>query len=205
MKRIMMLLLVIVFLGMTGCTQPNMTDSQRTKAEGTGVGVLLGAGIGAAVGGRQGAMLGAALGGAAGFAYGSHVADQKAKYARKEDWLNACIADAKKTNRETRTYNASLRKKIKETQKLVREYRKNQASKISMFTANLSLKFEKSQAEKKLGSMDDEIKAQKRALKSARSSQRKRLSNELSKMKRERRTLKRNTKTIANLVVQTSV
>lgn len=196
---------MVYFLIMTGCTQPNLNDSQRTKAEGTGVGVLVGAGIGAVIGGRQGAALGAMLGGAAGFAFGSHVADQKAKYARKEDWLNACIGEAKKTNSEVRKYNAELSKKIKETKKLVRQYKKNEASKFAMFTANLSLKMSKNQAERKLTSIDEEIKAQKRALRSARSSQRNRLARELNKMRRERNTLKRQTKTLAKLVVQTSV
>lgn len=205
MKRIAILSLVIVFLGMTGCAQPNMTDSQRTKAEGTGVGVLAGAAIGAMVGGRQGAVLGAALGGAAGFAWGSHVADQKAKYARKEDWLNACIADAKTTNKETRKYNASLRKKISETKKLVRQYKKNKVSKFSMMTANLSLKYEKNQAESKIKSIGEDIEAQKRARKSAKGSQRTRLNNEIARMRKERNELKRNTKTLAKLVVQTSV
>ena len=205
MRHILILSLVIIFLGITGCTQPNLTDSQRTKAEGTGVGVLAGAGIGYMLGGKQGAVWGATLGAGAGFAAGTHVANQKTKYARKEDALNANIANAKQTNKEVRSYNRKLRGKIKETKKLIRQYKKNKVSKFEMFTTNLSLKFEKSQAESKLSSIDNEIKAQKLALRKSHSSRKARLQKEINKMKRERRVLKRQTKTLARLVVQTSV
>ncbi len=205
MKRFSMLSLLIVFLGIAGCTQPNLTDSQRTKVEGAGTGVLVGAAAGYMLGGRQGAMLGAALGGGTGLAVGSHVAGQKAKYARKEDSLDASIASAKQTNKETRAYNKKVKQKIRDTKKLIRQYRKNKVSKFKMFTENMSLKLEKTQAEHKLSSIDKEIKAQKSTLKTARSSKKAQLRKEISKMKRERRVLKRQTKTLARLVVQTSV
>ena len=114
---------ILCLVGMTGCAQPNMTDSQRTKAEGTGVGVLAGAALGGIVGGRQGAAWGAALGGLAGFAIGSHVADQKSKYARAEDWLDASIAEAVKVNKGMRAYNKKLAKEIAKTKRLARLYR----------------------------------------------------------------------------------
>lgn len=209
MKKAITLSLLVIFLGMSGCAQPNMTDSTRTKAEGTGVGVLAGALLGAAVGGRQGAMYGAALGGMAGYAFGSHVAGQKEKYAHKEDWLNACISEAKKVNKDTRAYNASLSKKIREAKKLVRLYKKNEVSKFKMFTENLSIKYEKNQAESKLTDLDKEIQAQTKVLKDARKTanakQTKRVRRELGRMKTQRRTLKNHTKTLARLDVMTSV
>ena len=68
---------MVVVLALTGCA--SMSDSQRTKTEGTlvgaGTGALLGAVIGGVVGGRDGALIGAAIGtaagGAAGYAYGT--------------------------------------------------------------------------------------------------------------------------------------
>ena len=205
MKHILILSLMIVMLGMTGCVQPNMNDSQRTKLEGTGTGALAGAAIGAMLGGRQGAMWGATLGAGAGLAAGSYVAGQKSKYAKKEDALNSNIASARETNKETRAYNKTLKKKIRATKKLIRQYKKNKVSKFEMFTENMSLKFEKTKADYKLSSIDKEIVEQKQALKTVRSSKKAKLRREISKMKRERRVLKRQTKTLARLVVQTSV
>lgn len=100
-------------------------DSTRTKTESTGIGAAGGAAIGgligAIIGGKKGALLGAALGaaagGTAGYAYGSHVAGQKEKYASEEEWLNACIAQAKAANQEMATYNQSLTTQIGAIQK----------------------------------------------------------------------------------------
>uniref|UniRef100_UPI0025EBFDA2 YMGG-like glycine zipper-containing protein n=1 Tax=Sulfurovum sp. TaxID=1969726 RepID=UPI0025EBFDA2 len=133
MKRIVIFSIsVALVMGITGCGGPNMSDSQRTKMEGTGVGILGGALLGSAIDGKRGAAWGAVLGGAAGYAYGSHVANEKAKYARKEDWLNACIASAKKVNRHTRAYNAKLSRKIADTRKMVRLYKQNKISKSQL-------------------------------------------------------------------------
>lgn len=210
MKKILFgLVMTGSLLTMTGCVGPNMTDSQRTKAEGTGVGVGAGALIGYMVGGRSGAMIGATLGGAAGFAFGSHVAGEKAKYAKKEDWLNACIQSAIKVNKDTRAYNVSVSKKIREARKLVRLHKQNKVSKFKMFMENASLKLEKNTADGKLEDITKEIAAQKKVLKDARktanASQTRRINGQLKQLKRERVRLRANTKSLAKLVVMTSI
>ncbi len=211
MKRIILLSLsTAVIVSMTGCTtQPNMTDSQRTKAEGTGIGVLGGALLGAAFGGRQGAAWGAALGGVAGYAYGSHVANEKAKYARKEDWLNACISSARKVNKSTRSYNAKLSRKIADTKKLVRLYKQNKISKSKLRAQKKLIDQERKTANKMLKNAQNELKAQQGVLRDAKKMGKKaearRIEKEIAIMKNENRKLKNQTNTLASLSALTAV
>ena len=117
---------VVTLAMLTGCAETQ--EGRTTQAQGTGIGALLGAalgaGIGAATGGGEGAargaIAGALIGGTAGFVYGTHVANQKAKYARAEDWLNACIASARGYRRHAYAVNqkassrlATLRRRSK--------------------------------------------------------------------------------------------
>lgn len=210
MKRILMLpIIIVISLGMTGCTQPNMTDSQQTKAEGTGVGILGGALLGSLVGGKKGAAWGAALGGVAGYAYGSHVANEKAKYARKEDWLNACISSAQKVNRSTRSYNAKLSRKIADTKRLVRLYKQNKASKSQMRAQKKLIDSERRTANKMLKNAQNELKAQQRVLRDAKKMGKKaearRLEEQIRILKRENSKLKSQTNTLASLSAVTAV
>ena len=210
MKRVIKLSFVsVLIIGLTGCTQPNMTDSQRTKAEGTGVGVLGGALLGAAIGGKQGAAWGAALGGMAGYAYGSHVADQKAKYARTEDWLNAGIVSAKKVNRQTRSYNSKLSKKIAETKRLVKLYKQNKISKSKLRAQKKIIDQERRTANKMLKNAQAELAGQQRMLreakKSGKRSQANRLAEQIRIMKKQNNALKNQTKTLASLSALTAV
>jgi gas vesicle protein len=108
---------------LAGCAETQ--EGRNTQAQGTGLGAALGAGLGAAIGGitgggsgaARGAALGAVAGGAAGFAYGTHVAQQKAKYARAEDWLNACIASARRENERARAYNRKVSIQLSQLEK----------------------------------------------------------------------------------------
>jgi len=210
MKRVVKLSLVsVLIVGMTGCTQPNMTDSQLTKAQGTGVGVLGGAAIGGLIGGKNGALLGAAVGGLAGYAYGSHVADQKAKYARTEDWLDAGIASAKKVNKQTRSYNSKLSKKIAETKRLVKLYKQNKISKSKLRAQKKIIDQERRTANKMLKNAQTELAGQQRMLKAAKkegkNSQARRLAEQIRTMKKQNRALKNQTKTLASLSALTAV
>ncbi len=204
MKRIIMLpIATVLIVSMTGCTQPNMTDSQRTKAEGTGIGVLGGALLGAAIGGRKGAAWGAGLGGLAGYAYGSHVANEKAKYARKEDWLNACISSARKVNKSTRSYNAKLSRKIADTKRLVRLYKQNKISKSKLRAQKKLIDRERTTANKMLKNAQNELKAQQGVLrdakKTANASETRRIQGEINTMKQQISLLKKNNSTLASL------
>ncbi len=205
MKRIIMLpVATVLIVSMTGCTQPDMTDSQRTKTEGTAVGALGGAALGALIGGdSQGALIGAALGGLAGYAYGSHVANEKAKYASKEDWLNACISSAKKVNKSTRSYNAKLSRKIADTKRLVSLYKQNKISKSKLRAQKKLIDRERTTANKMLKNAQNELKAQQGVLrdakKTANASETRRIQSEINTMKQQISLLKKNNSTLASL------
>ncbi|MEA2048476.1 MAG: YMGG-like glycine zipper-containing protein [Campylobacterota bacterium] len=210
MKRIIMLPIAVALIAnFTGCAQPDMSDSQRTKAEGTGIGVLGGALLGAAFGGKKGAAWGAALGGVAGYAYGSHVANEKAKYVRQEDWLNACIASAQKVNNKTRSYNAKLSKKIADTKRLVRLYKQNKATKSQMRAQKQMIDRERKTANQMLKNAQNELNAQQKVLSDARKMGKKaearRLEQQISILKKENRVLKSQTNTLASLSALTAV
>jgi uncharacterized protein YcfJ len=210
MKHIILVpISAMLIVGMTGCAQPDMTDSQRTKAEGTGIGVLGGALLGAAIGGKQGAAWGAALGGLAGYAYGSHVANEKEKYARKEDWLDACILSAQKVNKSTRAYNAKLSRKISDTKRLVRLYKQNKISKAKLHAQKRIIDNERRTANEMLKKAQNELKAQQGVLRDAKrmgnKSEAIRLEKEIAILKNENRTLKNQTNTLASLSAVTAV
>jgi len=102
-----------------GCASTQ--DGRTTQAQGTGLGALagglLGAGIAAIGGGdssdiARGAAIGAAAGGVAGFAWGTEIAKRKAKYASREAWMRAEIADAQATNQRIIAYNNELEARV---------------------------------------------------------------------------------------------
>ena len=154
-------------------------EGRTTQAQGTGIGALLGAavgaGIGAAAGGGRGAAIGAATGaaagGLAGFAYGTHVANQKAKYARAEDWLNACIASARGYRRHAYAVNQKISSRVaaleKRSKAAVASHDKAAVTQIRTEIAGL-----KREAHAETKNVDTEVAAQQNALQdsSARSS-----------------------------------
>jgi hypothetical protein len=154
-------------------------EGRTTQAQGTGIGALLGAalgaGIGAAAGGGRGAAIGAAAGaiagGTAGFVYGTHVANQKAKYARAEDWLNACIASARGYRRHAYAVNQKISSRLaaleKRSKSAVASRDKAAVKQIHNEIASL-----KQEARKESANVDSEVSAQQNALQdsSARSS-----------------------------------
>ncbi len=154
---------------LAGCAETK--DGQTTQAQGTGIGAVIGAGLGAAIGGLtgggEGALRGAALGGlaggAAGFAYGTHVATQKAKYARAEDWLDACIASAQRTNSRARTFNRKLSIRLSSLQSRAKAAvaSKNKAQIGQIRSEIASLKQEGAAQSK---TVNGEVKAQQSAL-----------------------------------------
>jgi len=207
-KIIISVTTVCCLVGMSGCTS-EMDDSTRTKTEGVGTGVLAGALIGGLIGGKRGAMLGAALGGLAGYAYGSHVADQKAKYARMEDWLDASIAQAQKVNKSIHAYNSRLAKEIAKTKQYAKLYQQKKISKSQYAAQQRVLKREQANAKKKLAIIEEELKAQRKVMSDPDSrkspTERKKLAREIQKMENEKSTLKRHSRTVANLSVMSAV
>ena len=180
---IRVLMAVLVCGPLLSCT--NIKDDEtRTKTEGTvagaGAGAVLGAIVGALLDGKRGAArgaaIGAALGGVAGYAYGNHVAGQKAKYAKREEWLDACLAQAEKTRRETTATNASLREDLarmdEETRTLETAYRQKKIQRAELQAEERRIRQRVAEAEKKIrGAEKDaekEIAAQNSVIQDAR-------------------------------------
>lgn len=168
---------VVILAMLAGCAETQ--EGRTTQAQGTGIGALLGAalgaGIGAAAGGGRGAatgaIAGALIGGSAGFAYGTHVANQKAKYARAEDWLNACIASARGYRRHAYAVNQKLSTRIAALEKRSKAAvaSRDKAAVTQIRNEITSLKQE---ARTETKNVDNEVAAQQNALQdsSARSS-----------------------------------
>jgi uncharacterized protein YcfJ len=170
--------LVIVTLSLSGLTSCATTknDRGRTQAEGAGAGAvagaLIGGIIGAATGDSKSAIVGAAIGavagGAAGYAYGTHIANEKEKYAHEEDWLNACIASAEKVNQETMKYNAKLGKDIKtleaETVQLKAAYLEKKDKKLTMDKEKKKIEIKLAEARETLKRAKFELENQEKVL-----------------------------------------
>ena len=210
--------LIVVMIFFTGCA--NMSDTNRTKAEGAGYGAAGGAALGALVGllaggNTKSVLAGAAIGAAAGliggYAYGSHVANKKAEYASEEDYLNACIASARKINNDTRKYNASLGRDIKRLDKkinrLVAKYNKQQVSRSNLYKEKKKVESMLATANQKLKRAKDEVSIQKQVLaqggQTSKSSTK--LDKEISKLEKTVRELEGQTTALAGINQKLSV
>ena len=190
-------LLLVFSISVCGCA--GMSDSDTTRSQGVGVGAgagaLIGAVIGQAIGGDTGAtLLGAAIGGVvggvAGGIYGNHVAGQKAKYAKKEDWLDACIAEARKTNTTARDQIVTTKADIMRLDKAEKSTR---AAYKNAKSRSIEMANEKKYADMKLASLQKDIEklnfelgAQQEVLKTetAQTSQNKDLTVETAKLQK---------------------
>jgi len=124
-KTSWVMVVLCMLLTISGCANIK-DDGTRTRTEGAGTGAAIGAVaggvLGQILGGNTkstliGAAIGAAVGGVGGYAYGDHVAGQKEKYAKEEEWLDACIAQARQKNQEIVAYNQNLSQQIATLQK----------------------------------------------------------------------------------------
>jgi len=170
MKKISLGIVLLFLISiLSGCANIK-DDSTRTKAEGAGTGAAVGAVAGGLLGQifggdpqstLVGAAIGATVGGVGGYAYGSHVASQKEKYAKEEDWLEACIAEARRRNQEILVYNQDLANQIavlqKDTKALKKQYK-------NMQTRNAKLKEKKVEVEKAIESANKELATSKAEL-----------------------------------------
>jgi uncharacterized protein YcfJ len=171
-KKSVVVVSLCIVLAMGGCANIQ-DDGTRTRTEGAGTGAVIGAVagglLGQIIGGDTkgtlvGAAIGAAIGGAGGYAYGNHVANQKAKYAQEEDWLDACIAQARQKNQEIVAYNQDLSRQIdtlkKETATLKKQQRdkKTRVAKLKQSKASTDSLLES--ANKELASAKQELEAQ---------------------------------------------
>ncbi|MBQ8707193.1 MAG: hypothetical protein IJ523_03800 [Succinivibrionaceae bacterium] len=167
---------VSLTFGAAGCSNIQ-DDGTRTKTEGTLVGTGIGAGVGALLGGLIGgngkgaligAGIGAGIGALSGFFVGKHIADKKAEYASREDWLDDCIAHSREVTKETKTYNAQLQKDIntldKESKTLTASYKKKKVSADQLTARNKDVKELKKSNEENIKNLEEEVKKQKEIL-----------------------------------------
>lgn len=188
---------------LASCT--NIKDDQtRTRAEGAGAGAVLGAGLGAIIGHQsghtwEGALIGGAAGSFAGLAVGDHVARKKAAYKNQEAWLNACIAQAEKTNSHARSYNASLSSKISNLeQKINGAKQKGDKTELQQLKrAVLSLQNETKQ---EIKAVNTEISEQNGALKQASGGNSMTLRTQVNELRSTQSSLNKNETKIADLL-----
>ena len=196
-------------------------DSTRTKTEGTmigaGAGAVVGGLVGYLVGGEKGALIGAGVGAAAGaaggYAYGDHVAGQKEKYAKEEDWLDACVVEAKKTNQDLIAYNQTLTQQIadvkKETAALRKKYKNSTALQAKLKERQKSVDEMLASTNTKLEFAKKELEAQKYVADDARKNQKSdyavTMDSEAEQLKVTVAELEKKTKDLASLSASMSV
>lgn len=213
-------LILIVALTLSGCA--GMSDSDRTRAEGAGTGVAAGAALGAllgqVIGGDTGstllgAAIGGAVGGAAGLAYGDHVAKQKEKYASQEDWLDACIASAEKTNAETEAYNQKLAADLKGLKQQVADlnkgYKKKKVEKSELIAKKKTIDTRLEESNKQLELARFELENQEAVAKDGgnkgNGAKEEALNKEIAQLKQSISELEEKTTTLASLSASMAV
>jgi hypothetical protein len=201
---------LLVVMG-AGCAAT--PDGRLAQAQGTGIGMLLGAGagalVGAATGGRngvaRGALIGAAVGGAGGFAYGTHIAKRKSEYASREAWLDACIAQAHRVNANAYAYSRSLESRIARLETRARAARasrnRSEARAVKSEIAQLKV-----QAKQQTVEVDKELGAQQQAVNEGRGARNYGgLKNEVNSLHETKGTLGRQINRLAGLENQLDV
>ena len=186
-------------LALTGACANIADDRARTQTEGTLAGAGIGAGtgalIGGAIGGRDGALkgagIGAILGGLAGLAYGTSVADKKANYASQEEWLAACLTEAKAVNKKTAELNSQLTAKLA-------GYNKQIAGQSDQKQLSQAIKRDLKDGQQNLAALDHQITSQQKAIDSSGSNaQTKALQQQVDEMKKQKKLLEKNNKELA--------
>jgi archaellum component FlaC len=213
--------MLCVVLVMSGCANIK-DDGTRTRTEGAGTGAVIGAVagglLGQLIGGDTkgtlvGAAIGAAVGGAGGYAYGNHVANQKAKYAQEEDWLDACVAQARQKNQEIVAYNKDLSQQIRtlqqETAALKKQHKdkKTRVAKLKKKKAATDSLLEATN--KELASANQELEAQQsvrgEAEKSGKGDFVVTLDSEIAQLKGNIKELEKRTEELASMSASMSV
>lgn len=216
-----LVVMVCMLLTISGCANIK-DDGTRTRTEGAGTGAAIGAVaggvLGQLIGGDTkstliGAAIGAAVGGVGGYAYGDHVAGQKEKYAKEEDWLDACLAQARQKNQEMVVYNQDLGRQIttlqQETAALQKQYqeKKTRTAKLQEKKAAADSLLEA--ANKELASAQNELEAQSsvraEAQKSGKGDFAVTLDSEIEQLKGNIKELEKRTEELASISASMSV
>lgn len=164
LRKTALIVALLFIVSVSGCANMK-TEEQQGTAIGAGVGTVIGGIIGYAVGGKKGALIGAALGGAGGaatgYAYGNHIGGKKAEYAKTEDWLDACVADAHKVNQEMTTYNQELSTQIASIEKETAQLKKK---KMKAKTKQAQMKEKQNATNQLLAKANTQLEAAKKEL-----------------------------------------
>ncbi|MDR1125399.1 MAG: hypothetical protein LBM64_04965 [Deltaproteobacteria bacterium] len=167
------MLVAMLCIGMLGGCANIQDDDMRTKTEGGllgGLGGALAGGlIGYATGGSKGAIIGliggAAVGAGVGVAVGSHISKKKQDYASREDWLDACIAQAQAVNKELVAANKELGANVaaldKEATQLAADYKAQRVSKQQMQDQQKALDNQRKEVSKLIAAYENEVSEQK--------------------------------------------
>ena len=186
------------------------TDSQTTKAQGAGLGAVIGAVGGAALGyaidggdgAAAGALIGAGAGAIGGFAYGSHVANKKARYASQEDYLDACIAAAGNMNQQVASYNQSLANDIAKLKQQNAALASSGAQKSQKLAYKKTVAAKHQEANKNLARVTDEIRIQSTVLQNeSKASQAKisQLNSQIANLKQQKASLQTMSNQLASI------
>jgi chromosome segregation ATPase len=96
------------------------------------------------------------------------VANQKQKFAKEEDYLDAVIVRAHQMNDQTQQYNASLRDEVnaldRTTASLVQQYNQKAAAKVALQKEEKRLAAKISEAQGQLQKVGRELEIQRRVL-----------------------------------------
>jgi uncharacterized protein YcfJ len=216
MKKVIAIVVLACFASvcLVGCATTG-GDAQRTKTEGTvaggGVGAAVGGLLGYVIGGKSGAAIGAAIGAgigaAVGYAYGSHVAQEKKKYANEEDWLNACVASAEKVNHETSAYCTQLGGEIADlevkTSELQAQYEQKSVEKSALDQEQKAIEAKRAETEEKLKKARFELENQEKVLADARANKKaefsSKLDSEIEALKKNIADLETHSNTLASM------
>ncbi len=193
-KKFLSLLLVVAFsLQLVSCA--NMSDQTRTRAEGAGLGALVGGLIGLAAGDTKGAIIGALAGAGVGFLIGNEIARRKAKYASEEDFLNAEIAQLARLNSSTYKYNCKLSRDIyalkKQVASLKARYKKRAVKRTALAKKKKEIQKRIEANNKMIEALEKEYKINV-AILDEQKKKRKKKDPYVVKLEREIKTLKKN-------------
>ena len=170
----------ILVFAMAGCA----TDKQRTQTQGTVLGATGGAILGglggfavAALKGDSkhageyivaGATAGAIAGGAMGYRWGTTVARKKAEYANSEDYLDACIGDARSLRTQAEKENQRLAGEVDNLDKQSRDLKvqlsQGKVTQQELATKKQAVDSRRAVVQKEIQRISEEIKIQREAI-----------------------------------------
>jgi len=208
-------------LGATGCANIK-NDSTRTQTEVTLVGAAAGATAGAVAGKAfgdstaatlVGTVAGTVIGTIAGFFIGKHIAQKKAEYANQEDWLNACIENAEKVNKDTKEKNQKTCDRIAELDEKCRsmetKYAKQQSRKGELEELRNNITAEIKELNGRIENLNNEIIQHQSIVQEARSSgnanEAQKIDDEIRDLQKQIDEMKEYNKKLANISARVPV